>query len=83
MDSGWVNPAASSFSLASQEKFPVFADRMPNQLLAYVRLARIGDPALFAKVREERRREKSLSWDLPQPLSCATLSAPWCSHLLP
>jgi hypothetical protein len=32
------------------EGFPVYADRMPNQLLAYLRLARLQDPALFAKV---------------------------------
>jgi hypothetical protein len=32
------------------EQFPVYADRMPNQLLAFLRLARLQDPALFAKV---------------------------------
>ncbi len=36
------------------EAFPVYADRMPNQLLAYLRLARLQDPALFAKVRRAR-----------------------------
>lgn len=33
-----------------KEAFPVYSDRMPNQLLAYLRLARLQDPALFAKV---------------------------------
>ena len=33
-----------------KEQFPVYADRFPNQLLAYLRLSRIADPALFAKV---------------------------------
>ena len=32
----------------------MFADRMPNQLLAYIRLARVQDPALFAKVSFEQ-----------------------------
>lgn len=36
-----------------QERFPVFADRMPLQLLAYIRLSRVSDPALFAKVRHQ------------------------------
>ena len=36
------------------QQFPVFADHMPNQLLAYIRLARIQDPALFAKVSFEQ-----------------------------
>jgi len=37
-----------------QERFPVFADRMPNQLLSYLRLSRVSDPALFAKVSFEQ-----------------------------
>lgn len=36
---------------SNEDMFPVFADRFPNQLLAFVRLARLQDPALFAKVR--------------------------------
>lgn len=39
---------------APKEQFPVFADRMPVQLLAYLRLSRIADPALFAKVSFEQ-----------------------------
>lgn len=39
-----------SMGLGVQEAFPVFADRMPVQLLAFLRLSRIADPALFAKV---------------------------------
>jgi histone-lysine N-methyltransferase SETD3 len=40
--------AAAGFSPA--ERFPVYADRFPTQLLAYLRLSRIQDPAQFAKV---------------------------------
>jgi histone-lysine N-methyltransferase SETD3 len=32
------------------QEFPIFEDRMPLQLLAYLRLARIADPAQLAKV---------------------------------
>jgi len=39
-----------SLGLSPTELFPVFADKFPNQLLAYLRLARVSDPALFAKV---------------------------------
>lgn len=39
-----------SFGFAPQERFPVFADRFPIQLLSYLRLSRIQDPGLFAKV---------------------------------
>ena len=39
-----------SMGFTPKERFPVFADRMPNQLLAYIRLSRVQDPALFAKV---------------------------------
>lgn len=34
-----------------EAEFPVYADRMPTQLLAYLRLARVQDPGLLAKVR--------------------------------
>ncbi len=37
-----------------KEQFPVYVDRFPNQLLAYLRLSRVADPALFAKVRHAR-----------------------------
>ncbi len=40
-----------SFGFAAQDRFPVFADRFPIQLLSYLRLTRIQDPLLFAKVR--------------------------------
>ncbi|GAX73871.1 hypothetical protein CEUSTIGMA_g1321.t1 [Chlamydomonas eustigma] len=43
-----------SMGFSPQEYFPVFPDRMPNQLLAYIRLARVQDPALFAKVSFEQ-----------------------------
>ena len=43
-----------SVGFGPKERFPVFADRMPNQLLAYIRLARVQDPALFAKVSFEQ-----------------------------
>ena len=45
-----------SMGFGPKEMFPVFADRMPNQLLAYVRLSRVQDPALFAKVGWARCR---------------------------
>ena len=32
------------------QEFPIFRDRFPNQLLAYLRLARVQDPGLLAKV---------------------------------
>ena len=40
----------AALGFAPEDSFPVFADRFPNQLLAYARLARLQDPALFAKV---------------------------------
>lgn len=39
-----------SFGFSAAEAFPVFADRFPIQLLAYLRLSRIQDPGLLAKV---------------------------------
>lgn len=39
-----------SMDLGREEQFPVYLDRFPNQLLAFVRLARLQDPVLFAKV---------------------------------
>jgi len=33
-----------------EEQFPVYADKMPTQLLAYLRMARVQDPGLLAKV---------------------------------
>lgn len=41
-----------SFGFAAQERFPVYADRFPIQLLSYLRLGRIQDPGLFAKVQQ-------------------------------
>eukprot|EP00798_Chlamydomonas_sp_ICE-L_P020004 gene20004-26717_t len=43
-----------SFGLSSNQNFPVYADRMPNQLFAYLRLVRVADPALFAKISFEQ-----------------------------
>lgn len=40
-----------SLGLGPTEAFPVYNDRMPVQLFNYLRLARVADPALFAKVR--------------------------------
>jgi hypothetical protein len=39
-----------SFGFAAEERFPVYADRFPIQLLSYLRLSRIQDVGLFAKV---------------------------------
>jgi histone-lysine N-methyltransferase SETD3 len=39
-----------SLGFSAKEQFPVYADRFPQQLLSYLRLARVADPALFAKV---------------------------------
>ncbi len=39
-----------SMGLQAKERFMVYADRMPTQLLAFLRLSRLSDPALFAKV---------------------------------
>ncbi|KAK9917898.1 hypothetical protein WJX75_009348 [Coccomyxa subellipsoidea] len=36
------------------QEFPIFRDRMPTQMLAYLRLARLTDPALLAKVSFEQ-----------------------------
>ena len=41
-----------SLGFNAKEVFPVCADRMPLQLLAYLRLSRVADPALFAKVQQ-------------------------------
>ena len=35
----------------TMQEFPVFRDRMPTQLLSYMRLTRIQDPAQLASVR--------------------------------
>ncbi|CAG9467763.1 unnamed protein product [Pedinophyceae sp. YPF-701] len=44
---------ASGLSADNQE-FPLFADRMPNQLLSYLRLSRVQDPAELAKISFEQ-----------------------------
>ncbi len=41
-----------SLGFSAKEQFPVYADRMPIQLLSYLRLARVADPGLLAKVGE-------------------------------
>ena len=38
--------------MSALQEFPVYRERMPIQLLAYLRLARLTDPALLAKVRD-------------------------------
>lgn len=43
-----------SFGFAAPDRFPVFADRFPIQLLSYLRLSRIQDPLMFAKVRHQQ-----------------------------
>lgn len=43
-----------SIGFSAKDRFPVYADRMPIQLLAYIRLSRVQDPALFAKVSFEQ-----------------------------
>jgi hypothetical protein len=45
-----------SFGFAAEERFPVYADRFPIQLLSYLRLSRIQDVGLFAKVRRGTRQ---------------------------
>ncbi|GFR43931.1 hypothetical protein Agub_g5069, partial [Astrephomene gubernaculifera] len=48
-----------SMGFGAQESFPVYADRMPVQLLAFLRLSRVADPALLAKVTFEKDVELS------------------------
>ena len=40
-----------SMGMASPEEFPITTDGMPLQLLSYLRLARLQDPAELAKAR--------------------------------
>ena len=40
-----------SIGMGSPEEFPITTAGMPLQLLSYLRLARLQDPAEFAKVR--------------------------------
>ena len=40
-----------ALGLGIVQEFPVFRDRMPQQLLAYLRLARLQDANLLAKAR--------------------------------
>lgn len=35
---------------AADQEFPIYADRMPTQLLAYLRLSRLQDSGEIAKV---------------------------------
>ncbi len=55
-----------SFGFAAQDRFPVFADRFPIQLLSYLRLTRIQDPALFAKVGGKGRNAALGMWHREQ-----------------
>lgn len=44
---------ASAMGLSATMEFPIYEDRLANQHLAFLRMARITDPALFAKVSFE------------------------------
>ena len=43
-----------SFGFTNSEEFPIFEDRMATQHLAYMRLARLTDPAQFIKISFEQ-----------------------------
>lgn len=47
---GMKQQLLESFGFGPDERFPVYPDRFPIQLLSYLRLSRIQDPGLFAKV---------------------------------
>eukprot|EP00878_Enallax_costatus_P003647 GHUV01003861.1.p1 GENE.GHUV01003861.1~~GHUV01003861.1.p1 ORF type:complete len:495 (+),score=148.67 GHUV01003861.1:1566-3050(+) len=51
---GMKQQLLESFGFTAQERFPVYADRFPIQLLSYLRLSRIQDSGLFAKVNFEQ-----------------------------
>ncbi|KAF6255082.1 rubisco small subunit N-methyltransferase [Scenedesmus sp. NREL 46B-D3] len=51
---GMKQQLLESFGFAAEERFPVYADRFPIQLLSYLRLSRIQDVGLFAKVNFEQ-----------------------------
>jgi hypothetical protein len=60
---GMKQQLLESFGFTTDERFPVYADRFPIQLLSYLRLSRIQDPGLFAKVRticEKQQHNNSL-----------------------
>jgi hypothetical protein len=65
-----------SFGFAAEERFPVYADRFPIQLLSYLRLSRIQDVGLFAKVRHTSRGlcRECTCWLMD---GCNTAGAPW------
>lgn len=44
------NQILESLGYKIEEEFPVYAEKMPTQLLAYLRMARVQDPGLLAKV---------------------------------
>mmetsp|Transcript_4662 Transcript_4662/g.11038 ORF Transcript_4662/g.11038 Transcript_4662/m.11038 type:complete len:518 (-) Transcript_4662:222-1775(-) len=48
------NQVLESLGYGIEEEFPVYADKMPTQLLAYLRMARVQDPGLLAKVNFEK-----------------------------
>jgi hypothetical protein len=62
-----------SFGFAAEERFPVYADRFPIQLLSYLRLSRIQDVGLFAKVRAGRPNK-----ELSCQLSSCGVDIMWC-----
>eukprot|EP00882_Tetradesmus_deserticola_P007360 GHRQ01007754.1.p1 GENE.GHRQ01007754.1~~GHRQ01007754.1.p1 ORF type:complete len:476 (+),score=189.66 GHRQ01007754.1:146-1573(+) len=51
---GMKQQLLESFGFAAEERFPVYVDRFPIQLLSYLRLSRIQDVGLFAKVNFEQ-----------------------------
>jgi hypothetical protein len=49
------------------EQFPVYVDRFPNQMLAFIRLSRVSDPALFAKA-SGRMLTFCMAWTMCLPV---------------
>jgi histone-lysine N-methyltransferase SETD3 len=68
-----------SFGFSAAEAFPVFADRFPIQLLAYLRLSRIQDPGLLAKVGGWGGGEVVAG--LPPQLYTPRICLPSCKHV--
>ena len=48
-----IGPSLLALCAGPRQEFPIAEDRMPTQLLTYVRLARIQDPAQLAKASQE------------------------------
>lgn len=56
---GMKQQLLESFGFGPDERFPVYPDRFPIQLLSYLRLSRIQDPGLFAKVGRAAQGSKT------------------------